>query len=61
MIRYLNFLREVYDELKKVVWPSKKLVRNATFVVILFTLLIGLYLWGLDLAFSKLITLIIER
>lgn len=61
MAKYLNFLKEVYEELKKVVWPSKELVRNATLIVIIFTLLVALYLWGLDLAFSKLITLIIER
>ncbi|MCX7739358.1 MAG: preprotein translocase subunit SecE [Hydrogenothermaceae bacterium] len=61
MLRYLNFLKEVYQELKKVVWPSKELVRNATLVVIVFTLLVAIYLWGLDLLFSKLITFIVER
>ncbi|MEZ0323673.1 MAG: preprotein translocase subunit SecE [Hydrogenothermaceae bacterium] len=61
MVKYINFLKEVYEELKKVVWPSKELVRTATIAVVIFTLLIAVYLWGLDILFSKLITLIIER
>ncbi|MCX7760838.1 MAG: preprotein translocase subunit SecE [Hydrogenothermaceae bacterium] len=61
MVKYINFLKEVYEELKKVVWPSKELVRTATIAVVVFTLLVAVYLWGLDIIFSKLITLIIER
>lgn len=61
MIRYVEFLKEVYQELRKVVWPSKELVRNATLIVIVFTLLVAIYLWGLDILFSKLITFVIER
>ncbi|MEJ5172589.1 MAG: preprotein translocase subunit SecE [Hydrogenothermaceae bacterium] len=61
MVKYINFLKEVYGELKKVVWPSKELVRTATIAVVVFTLLVAVYLWGLDIIFSKLITLIIER
>ncbi|WP_293442981.1 preprotein translocase subunit SecE [Persephonella sp.] len=48
-----KFLKEVQEELKKVSWPSKELVRNATVAVIIFTLLVSLYLWGLDLIFDR--------
>ncbi|SNZ10870.1 preprotein translocase subunit SecE [Persephonella hydrogeniphila] len=48
-----KFLKEVQEELKKVTWPSKELVRNATVAVIVFTLLVSLYLWGLDLIFDR--------
>ena len=48
-----KFLKEVQEELKKVAWPSKDLVRNATIAVIIFTLLVSLYLWGLDLFFDR--------
>ncbi|WP_457625843.1 preprotein translocase subunit SecE [Persephonella sp.] len=48
-----KFLKEVQEELKKVTWPSKELVRNATIAVIVFTLLVSLYLWGLDLIFDR--------
>jgi preprotein translocase subunit SecE len=61
MKKYLNFLKEVYEELKKVTWPSSQLVKTATAAVIVFTLIIAVYLWGLDLLFSKVITFILER
>ncbi|NPA58059.1 MAG: preprotein translocase subunit SecE [Aquificae bacterium] len=48
-----KFLKEVQEELKKVTWPSRELVRNATIAVIVFTLLVSLYLWGLDLLFDR--------
>ncbi|WP_029523380.1 preprotein translocase subunit SecE [Persephonella sp. KM09-Lau-8] len=48
-----KFFKEVQEELKKVTWPSKELVKNATIGVIVFTLLVSLYLWGLDFIFSK--------
>ncbi len=57
----VEFLKEVQEELKKVTWPSKTLVKNATIAVIVFTLLVSIYLWSLDLFFSRLISLIMER
>ncbi|ACN98628.1 preprotein translocase subunit SecE [Sulfurihydrogenibium azorense] len=61
MKKYINFLKEVYEELKKVTWPSRELVKTATATVIVFTLIIAVYLWGLDLLFAKIITFILER
>ncbi|WP_457639650.1 preprotein translocase subunit SecE [Persephonella sp.] len=48
-----QFLKEVQEELKKVTWPSRTLVRNATIAVIVFTLLVSIYLWGLDIIFDR--------
>ncbi|WP_299238223.1 preprotein translocase subunit SecE [Sulfurihydrogenibium sp.] len=61
MVKYLNFLKEVFEELKKVTWPSKDLVKTATIAVIVLTLIMALYLWGLDILFTKIIAFIIER
>lgn len=61
MKRYIQFLKEVYEELRKVSWPSRDLVKTATATVIIFTLIIAVYLWGLDLLFAKIITYILER
>ncbi|WP_457640910.1 preprotein translocase subunit SecE [Persephonella sp.] len=49
----IKFLKEVREELKKVTWPSKQLVRNATIAVIVFTLIVAIYLWGLDILFDR--------
>jgi preprotein translocase subunit SecE len=61
MVKYLNFLKEVFEELKKVTWPSKDLVKTATIAVIVLTLIMALYLWGLDILFTKIIAFIMER
>ena len=49
----IKFLKEVREELKKVSWPSKELVRNATVAVIVFTIILSVYLWSLDLIFKR--------
>jgi preprotein translocase subunit SecE len=61
MVKYLNFLKEVFEELKKVTWPSKDLVKTATIAVIVLTLIMALYLWSLDILFTKIIAFIMER
>jgi len=40
---------------KKVSWPDKKLVIRATVSVIIFSLFFGIYLWIVDLAFTKIL------
>jgi len=55
-----RFFKEVNEELKKVTWPSKELVKNATVAVIVFTLIVSVYLWGLDIIFSKVIDLLFK-
>ena len=47
-----EFLREVRNEMKRVTWPSQREVYATTVVVILTSILFGVYLWGLDLILS---------
>jgi preprotein translocase subunit SecE len=53
--RWVRFLREVRDELAKVVWPSRREVVTYTTVVILTVLVVGLFVFGLDVLFSRVI------
>jgi len=55
------FLTEVRNELKKVTWPSRKEVYSTTLVVIATSILFGFYLWGLDLVFSRVMSLVLAR
>lgn len=57
----VNFLREVREELKKVVWPSRDEVIRLTGVVILVSLVVGLYLGGIDFILTKLVELVILK
>jgi preprotein translocase subunit SecE len=55
------FLQEVRGELKKVTWPSRKEVYSTTLVVIATSIFFGFYLWGLDLVFSRALSLAFKR
>jgi preprotein translocase subunit SecE len=48
-------LSEVRNELRRVTWPSRKEVYATTLVVILTSVFFGLYLWLLDLSFTRLV------
>ena len=56
-----RFLSEVRSELGRVTWPTRREVWATTIVVILTSMVFGLYLYGIDLALSKLVGWIIER
>ncbi|NPB06972.1 MAG: preprotein translocase subunit SecE [Aquificae bacterium] len=60
MGKLIEFLQGVKEELKKVTWPSRELVIKATISVIIFSLVVGAYLWVLDLAFTRLVTFILS-
>jgi preprotein translocase SecE subunit len=47
-----TFLAECAEELQKVTWPDADQLRNATFVVILFTIAISIVIWLMDLFVS---------
>jgi len=57
----VNFFKEVRDELKKVVWPSREEVIRLTSVVIIVSVGIGLFLGGIDLLLTKVVQLIVTR
>lgn len=47
-----NYFKEVKSELKKVVWPTFKKVRQNTLIVIIYVLIVGLVIWALDMLFT---------
>ncbi len=50
-----TFLTEVRNEMKRVTWPSQKEVYATTVVVIVTSAFFGIYLWGLDLVFDRIV------
>ena len=53
--RSRRFLSEVRNEMGRVTWPSRKEVYATTFVVILFSVVMGIYLWVVDLTLDGII------
>jgi preprotein translocase subunit SecE len=48
-----NFTTDIVDELKKVTWPTKKKTIRLTLIVIVISLIIGLYIGIIDILLTK--------
>lgn len=57
----ISFLKEVRDELQKVVWPTRDEIIRLTAVVIIVSLGVGLFLGGTDFILTKLFELAITK
>ncbi len=60
MEKIKDFLKGVRQEIRRVSWPDKKLVTKATISVIIFSLFIGIYLWLLDIGFTRMIHFVLS-
>ncbi len=58
---FFRYLKESYRELKKVTWPDRKSAWKLTGTVFLFSLVMALFLFGLDSFFSKMFEYIFLR
>ncbi|NLK69707.1 MAG: preprotein translocase subunit SecE [Clostridiaceae bacterium] len=56
--RFTKFVKEIRNELKKVIWPTKSQLINYTLTVVFVCLLIGAVVWIFDALFGFLYTLI---
>ena len=51
--------QEMFAELKKVTWPSRKELLNYTLIVIAFILVMGVVIYAIDMGASELVQLIL--
>lgn len=56
-----DFVRECITEMERVTWPDRDQLRNATWVVILFTILLTVVIWAMDLVSNLVIVNFIMR
>ena len=59
--RSRTFLIEVRNELKRVTWPTRKEVYAATVMVILFSAVLGFFLWTVDLTLDRAVLFLFQR
>ena len=59
--RARRFLTDVRAELGRVTWPSRREVWATTVVVILTSLLFGVYLYSIDLSLSAMLAWVLRR
>lgn len=55
-----NFIKEAIAELKKVIWPTKKDLKNSTIVVISTIIIASIFIGLVDIFFTKVLTLFMK-
>jgi preprotein translocase subunit SecE len=50
-----RFVAESWGELKKVEWPTQNQLIQGVAVVLIACVIVGVYLWGADLVFKRLV------
>ena len=55
-----GFTAEVTDEMKKVTWPDWDQLRNSTFVVLVFVVVVSLIIWIMDQVVNAMVRFIIN-
>jgi preprotein translocase subunit SecE len=60
MISPVTFLFQTQDELKKVTWPKQQEVIRLTAVVIIVSIIVGLYIGGIDYILTQITSYLIK-
>jgi len=55
-----NFIKEAIAELRKVIWPTKKDLKNSTIVVIFTIIIASIFIGLIDIFFTKVLTLFMK-
>lgn len=56
----VKYFSQVQEELQKVTWPTRRQTQTKTLVVIAVSIVVGLYIGGLDLLFTQLTQLLLR-
>jgi preprotein translocase subunit SecE len=61
MANPVQFVREAWSELRKVVWPTRRDTIRITFAVIVLSLLVAAFLGGIDFGLTELFKVLTNR
>lgn len=56
--KFTKFFKDIKNELKRVIWPTKSQLINNTITVLVMCIFVGVLIWLLDLGFGTLYKLI---
>jgi preprotein translocase subunit SecE len=60
-VKPLVFLQEVREELKKVTWPSRQETTKLTGIVVVISVVVGIYIGALDFVFTKIVAFLVQK
>ncbi len=55
LTRAREFVQEVVSEFRKVTWPSRQELANSTTIVIVVTLVLAMFLGGVDIVLARVV------
>ncbi|HUP47645.1 MAG TPA: preprotein translocase subunit SecE [Thermoanaerobaculia bacterium] len=55
-----RFFDETVDELKKVTWPDAPQLRNSTFVILVFVVIVSAIIWLMDVAVRGVLGVVLD-
>ena len=55
-----RFVDETVDELKKVTWPDAPQLRNSTFVILVFVVIVSAIIWLMDIAVRGVLGVVLD-
>ena len=58
--RWRRLIRETRSELRKVIWPTREQTVKLTTIVIAVSVVVGLFLGGVDLLFERIMQLLLS-
>lgn len=61
MKKLLRYFTSSYQELRRVIWPSRRQAIFLTSVVLVFTIVVAVYLAGFDLLFRTILEKLLTR
>lgn len=61
MNRFLSYVRQSFNELRKVVWPSRPTAIKYTIAVIVFAIVIAIFIGVVDYFFAQVVQQIILK
>lgn len=56
--KFTQFFKDLKSEVKKVVWPNKKQIKNNTVVVLCFMGAAAVFIWGIDYILTLIVNLV---
>lgn len=56
----ITFLKQTYDELQKVKWPTRDEITRLTIIVIFISIAISLYIGALDFILTKIMEVLLK-
>ena len=60
MVSPVTYIQETWDEMQKVKWPTRVEIIRLTTIVIIISIIVGLYIGALDFIFTKSVELILK-